>query len=1266
MPVTRRWTRADRDPFEQIEWVRRSSSISDSSGGDVFRMDAVEVPRTWSQLSTDIAASKYLRKTGVPGAGAETSVRQLFDRVASTIREAGQGFGYFASKQDGAAFEAELKYMLVHQVGAFNSPVFFNVGLHHRYGITGTGGNWHWDPKLQAVVQGQNAYQNPQASACFIQSLDDHLPSIFELAKNEARIFKYGSGSGTNFSKIRSKHEKISGGGTASGLMFFLEVLDKGAGAIKSGGVASRAAKMVVLDMDHPEIVDFIQWKCREEKKAAVLIAAGYPSDFNGEAYHTVSGQNSNNSVRLSDAFMHAALSGGKWQTRERTSGKPVEELEARRLLNGVSQAAWACADPGVQFDDSINAWHTCPATDRIRASNPCVTGDTLVSTAKGLRRIEELVGQEAEIICGDGRRRWISQIFPTGNKPVYELKTRAGFRVKLTGDHRVYTANRGDVPACELTKDDLVVLGGVAFGEEVLPKEMAELVGLATGDGCLTSGYLHVRMDPNGEREILERAQQTINSAKKNKFGTVRETGTTVGVATCSPEIVGVAKRFAVLDKGSAGKRFTDAVFALSKEGQAAILRGLFSSDGTVANSGEKSQYVALDSTSLTLLRQVQLLLLGFGIKAKIYENRRVGPLVAMLPDGKGGSREYSVQQMHSLRISRTSRLLFQREIGFMDDSPKRAKLVELNAQVSSYRDHMVDRVESLTPCGEASVFDLTEPATQHFVANGLIVHNCSEYMFLDDSACNLASLNLMRFVRDDGGFDVEGFRHAARVFFIAQEILVELSSYPTQRIAQNSHDYRPLGLGYANLGTLLMVSGIPYDSAEGRAICGAITAMLTGRAYAVSAELARHKGPFNGFDKNREAMLAVMEKHRDAVDRIDAACPASLLSAARQDWDAAVEQGRRWGYRNAQATVLAPTGTIGLLMGCDTTGIEPEFALVKVKKLAGGGTLRIANESVGAALSRLGYSPVQIDAILQHVSREGTIEGAPGLKPEHLPVFDCANPSKAGGRYIEPMGHVRMMAAAQPFISGAISKTVNLPHETTVQEIERIYVESWRLGLKAISVYRDGCKLSQPLNVAAPAPKAEAAPASPRPLERKHLPQRRMGITQELKLGGQKFYLRTGEYEDGRLGEVWLDGGKPGSPLKGMLCAWATTLSLSLQYGVPLEELLDRLTFIKFDPSGPVQHPFVKNATSIIDLAARILSIEYLGRVDLAHVKPQAKPKARTRSVKAAPAVACAEPKNALDQHLSGMMGDAPLCDTCGHITVRNGTCYRCLNCG
>ncbi|MFI5347997.1 MAG: vitamin B12-dependent ribonucleotide reductase [Elusimicrobiota bacterium] len=922
LTVPRRWTAAGRDPFASVPWERRSSLISDSDGGAVFKMDDVEVPKAWTQLATDIAASKYLRRTGVPGTGHETGVRQLFERVAVTIREAGESLGgYFAAKADAQAFEDELKHMLVNQIGAFNSPVFFNVGLKHRYGIEGHPGNWRWNPATDHVEPARDAYSHPQASACFIQSVDDTLSAIFDLSKNEARIFKYGSGSGTNFSRLRSRYERLSTGGSPSGLMFFLEVLDKGAGAIKSGGVARKSAKMVCLDMDHPEIVDFVQWKMREEKKVAVLIAAGYPSDFNGEAYRTVSGQNSNNSVRVTDEFMRAAENNDSWTTTLRSTGKPHQTLEARKLLGMISQAAWACGDPGVQFDSTINAWHTCPRADRIRASNPC------------------------------------------------------------------------------------------------------------------------------------------------------------------------------------------------------------------------------------------------------------------------------------------------------------------------------------------------------------------SEFMFLDDTACNLASLNLLKFLGDDNRFDVEAYRHAADVFFLAQEILVDFSSYPTQKIAQNSHDYRPLGLGYANLGTLLMVLGVPYDSPEAVATCGALTAILTGRAYLQSARIAKHKGAFAGYERNGDAMLGVIAKHRAKVEEIDQTLALDgLVDAAREDWAAAFFEGERWGYRNAQATVLAPTGTIGLLMGCDTTGIEPDFSLIKVKKLAGGGTIVIANESVPRALRALGYSDADVKKISEHIVKTGGVDGAPGLKAEHLPVFDCANPCGTGTRFIAPLGHVRMMAAAQPFISGAISKTVNAPHKTTTQEIESIYVESWKLGLKAISVYRDGCKLSQPVSVSGQKEETAAQTAAVKTaqavLERRWLPQRRRGFTQELRVGGQKFYLRTGEYENGTLGEFFIDGGKSGSPLQGMLSAFATACSLALQYGVPLEELVDRFAFTRFEPSGPVSHPYVKNATSPVDLIARVLGVEYLGRDDLAHVKPPKLPKKPAKTAapaaKTRAATAAAAPSSAISRHLSGMMGDAPLCDTCGHITVRNATCYKCLNCG
>ncbi|MBL8602147.1 MAG: vitamin B12-dependent ribonucleotide reductase, partial [Myxococcales bacterium] len=636
--VARRYTTAGVDPLDQVQYARRDAVIANPDGSVVFACHGAEIPAGWSQLATDIAVSKYFRRAGIDGdpKKGETSARQLVYRVARTIREAGESRGYFHSAGEADTFEAELSFMLIHQYGAFNSPVWFNCGLFQRYGIAGQGGNWAWSEARGAVGETANAYESPQCSACFIQSVGDDLMGIFDLLKNEARLFKYGSGTGSNFSNLRGKQEKLSGGGTSSGLMSFLEVFDRAAGSTKSGGTTRRAAKMVCLDLDHPEIVDFIEWKQREEKKAHALIAAGYPSDFNGEAYHTVSGQNSNNSIRVTDAFMQALEKDGDWQTRARTTGKVVDTLKARTLWQKIAEAAWACADPGLQYDSTINDWHTCPNSGRINASNPC------------------------------------------------------------------------------------------------------------------------------------------------------------------------------------------------------------------------------------------------------------------------------------------------------------------------------------------------------------------SEYMFLDDTACNLSSLNLTKFLveKADGSlsFDIEGYRHAARVFFLAQEILVDYSSYPTRTIAQNSHDYRPLGLGYANLGTLLMVLGIGYDSDAGRAIAASLTAVLTGQAYRVSAEVAAKKGPFAGFAKNREPMLRVMRKHRDAAYAIDGAAPSEMLRAAREDWDEAVALGERFGYRNAQATVLAPTGTIGLLMDCDTTGIEPDFALVKFKKLAGGGYFKIVNASVERALGRLGYSKAQIAEILAYVVGTNTFLNAPVVNREYL----------------------------------------------------------------------------------------------------------------------------------------------------------------------------------------------------------------------------------------------------------------------------------------
>jgi ribonucleoside-diphosphate reductase alpha chain len=1042
----RRYTHAGGDALGDMLWEGRTSVITNPDGSVVFKMEGAEIPAGWSQLATDIVVSKYFRKAGLHGdkTQGETSVRQVVHRIAHTIRTAGEkAGGYFATKKDADTFEAELVWMLANQYGAFNSPVWFNCGLFHEYEIEGSGGNWAWSEQAQKCEETTNAYERPQCSACFIQSVEDDLMAIYDLAKNEARLFKYGSGTGSNFSHIRGRQEKLSGGGTSSGLMSFLEVLDRAAGATKSGGTTRRAAKMVCLDMDHPEIESFITWKVREERKAKALIAAGYESDFNGEAYHTVSGQNSNNSIRVTDEFMKAALAGGKWQTRARTTGEVIDTLDAADLWQTVAEAAWSCADPGVQYDTTINKWHTCFNTGKINASNPC------------------------------------------------------------------------------------------------------------------------------------------------------------------------------------------------------------------------------------------------------------------------------------------------------------------------------------------------------------------SEYMFLDDTACNLSSLNLTKFLDEQGNFDVDGYRHAIEVFFLAQEILVDLSSYPTDRIAKNSHDYRPLGLGYANLGTVLMLLGIPYDSDKGRSIAGALTAILCGHAFVASAEIAAAKGAFAGYAKNREPMLRVMRMHQDAAYAINRdQCPESLWRAATEDWDSVVRLGEQHGYRNAQATVLAPTGTIGLLMDCDTTGIEPDFALVKFKKLAGGGYFKIVNQSVPEALKRLRYSETQIREIVAyvsgtntllgapHVSRASlkarglndeelakieaalagvfdlslafapwvvgretydrlgvtaekmaqpgfsllkylgftdpeieeanetiigrmTIEGAPYLRDEHYAVFDCANRcGRTGQRYLAPMAHVKMMAAAQPFLSGAISKTVNLPNEATVDDVRQIYEESWKLGLKAVALYRDGCKASQPLTsskehsedgkaeneaeLIAPVVALHShtrAPVRPEGT-RVRLPKKRHGFTQEAHVGGHKVFLRTGEYEDGSLGEIFIDMHKEGAAFRSLMNCFAMAVSVGLQYGVPLSTYVEQFTFTRFEPHGVVQgHENIKFSTSIVDYIFRVIGVEYLKRYDFAQVKPAedavaiedptlpkhvpVEPPSSSLlppppSHEAAAPVADGTAHGALDAQLEEMMGDAPVCDGCGHITVRNGACYKCLNCG
>ena len=1102
LQFTRKFTKDGVTPYDMFEYDYRDSVIKNPNGEKVFEMNNVEVPKQWSQIATDILAQKYFRKAGVPQAdgslGRETSVKQVAHRMANCWRVWGERYGYFASEKDAQIFYDELAYSILNQACVPNSPQWFNTGLHESYGITGKPqGHYYVDAKEGKLKKSANAYERPQPHACFILSVSDDLVNdggIMDLWVREARIFKYGSGVGTNFSQIRGGGEKLSGGGTSSGLMSFLKIGDRAAGAIKSGGTTRRAAKMVCLDLDHPEIMEFINWKVGEEKKVAALVAAGYDNSYEGEAYMTVAGQNSNNSIRIPNEFFKVLEEGGDWELKARTDGRVMKKIPAKDVWDQIAYAAWSCADPGTQYDTTINEWHTCPQGGRINASNPC------------------------------------------------------------------------------------------------------------------------------------------------------------------------------------------------------------------------------------------------------------------------------------------------------------------------------------------------------------------SEYMFLDNTACNLASANLMKFFdTSNNTFDVEGFEYTCRLWTTVLEISVLMAQFPSKEVAELSYDYRTLGLGFANLGTMLMVSGIPYDSEEARGIAGAITAIMTGIAYKTSAEMASFLGAFPRYKENEKDMLRVMRNHRAAAYDANEAyeglsvkpvginakyCPEILLKHATKAWDDAVQLGEKYGYRNAQTTVIAPTGTIGLVMDCDTTGVEPDFALVKFKKLSGGGYFKIINQSVPAALKNLGYSPEEALAIEQYavgaasfekspfinnktlaekgftqeeieklngaarsafeigfifnrftlgdacMQRLGfteaeysdwsfnlleavgftedeidaandficgtmTIEGAPLLKPEHLAVFDCANKcGKKGERYIHAHGHIKMMAACQPFLSGAISKTINLPNEAKVEEIADCYHLSWSLGLKANALYRDGSKLSQPLsNKSDKKKKTEeateevvaeetAAPESnivdlgkltveelleevtkrmqassdtqlkralSKIVERKSLPAKRRGFTQKAKINGQVLFLRTGEYQDGTLGEIFIDLAKEGSTLRSLMNCFAIAISVGLQYGVPLDEFVEKFVFTKFEPAGMVDHPNIKTTTSLVDFVFRALAYEYLDRTDLVHVldKPSVgntgeeegeslfvgKPELSSIRVTAPAAASTTAPvaqkveklavkaeygMDAVNQAAKNMQSDAPSCNTCGHITIRSGTCYKCLNCG
>jgi len=975
-------------PFEQIQWERRTAEITDDANKVIFKQENVEVPASWSQLATKVVVSKYFygeQKTSER----EFSVKQLIHRISRTITDWGIADGYF-TKADGELFYDELTWLCVNQYGAFNSPVWFNVGLYHQYGVGKNSGlgNWYYNRENKQAERAPTQYEYPQGSACFIQSVADNMEDIMRLAYSEAMLFKYGSGTGTDLSPIRSSREKLSGGGRPSGPMSFLKVYDQVASVVKSGGKTRRAAKMNTLRDWHADIEEFIDAKQKEEKKAWALIEQGYDGSYNGDAYGSVMYQNENLSVRVSDEFMHAALDGKEWWTRASTSGKPIEKKDAAKLLYKIAEGTHICGDPGLQYDGAIQKWHTCKGTEPIHSTNPC------------------------------------------------------------------------------------------------------------------------------------------------------------------------------------------------------------------------------------------------------------------------------------------------------------------------------------------------------------------SEYVFINNTACNLASLNLMKFKREDSKFDVERFKAAARIFITAQEILVDNASYPTKEIAENSHIFRTLGLGFANLGSLCMSYGLPYDSDEGRALAGAITAIMTGHAYEQSAEIAASVGPFAGYrdarcahvaqpiaKDNVESMLGVIQQHRNAVETIQPSAEFNYLKdEARKTWDGALAKGRQYGYRNAQVTVLAPTGTIAFLMDCDTTGVEPDIALVKYKLLAGGGMLKIVNRGVPDALRRLGYAEPEIKAIIAHIEKHDTIEDvtdettgqaiASGLKAKDLPVFDCAFKPHRGKRSIGYLAHLKMMAAAQPFISGAISKTVNMPAESTIEEIRHTYVEAWKMGLKCVAIYRDGSKRSQPLNTKKTneggdkAADATALTTRLQELEnevarlrddagkplRRRLSDTRPAVTHKFDIAGHEGYLTVGLFANNQPGELFITMAKEGSTIGGLMDSIGTLTSLALQYGVPLDALVRKFAHQRFEPSGFTKNPEIRSASSITDYVFRWMAFQFIPgyRESMSEVRVQSElaipgliEEQKKKINRPVPELAVSDDTEVLEVkpvagnghtappaprgHAKDLLtktfknqGDAPTCSNCGHVTVRNGACYKCLNCG
>ncbi len=1133
-----------------INWVQRTAEIKGPDGEVLFKQENIRCPEAWSQLSLDIASSKYFY--GAPGTlERECDIEQLCKRVAGTISKWALEDKYIDS-EEAKVFYDELMYVLLHQVAAFNSPVWFNCGV------------------------GEKA----QLSACFLLSVQDSLESILELQRTQAMIYKFGSGSGVNLSTLRSSKEPIgSGDNTSSGPVSFMRGFDSWAGVIKSGQRKRRAAQMFILDDSHPDILEFIDCKVREENKARALAEVGYEGSV--EVSH-VFYQNANHSVRVTDNFMNAAAKGQDWVTKYVVTGEPCETLKARDVLHKIAESTWCCGDPGIQFHDTTNLWHTCKNSGEIVGGNPCCfTGDMLIDTSEGRIRIDELVrmyntGEELpyafsyDFNLRDPALCKIKRAWVAGKATkIVTVTTEKGHSIRCTPEHKFY------------------LYDGTAV----------EAKNLKTG--------VHLRKIARAANK--HRSNRRMLYCREGK-GEFQNRWTWEQVNGSIPEGFHVHHRN--------GDPTDDRLSNLALEpGKDHI------SEHSLGESNPRFINIP-DDTLMLIMCYLESKPKGTHKQSTKFTSQRWNDAINSL--GLCGV----VPKANHVRG-----IQGKPWVEFMAWAQQRVS--EVNDRVVSVE--IVDSDELVYDIEVEGIHNFGVTNLEDTSTSSLVVSN-SEYVFLPDSACNLASINLLKFLGDDGVFDHTSFCRVARILVIAMDVVVGKAGYPTPQIADNSLKFRALGLGYTNLGALLMASGLPYDSDSGRELAAAITALLTGEAYRTSGLLAEKLGTFPGFATNKKPMLEVIQKHKDCVESLSSKLvPNGLVDKTNQLWDEVVSLGKKVGFRNAQVTLLAPNGTIGFLMGCSTTGVEPAFSLVSYKRLVGGGALVLTAGAIVRALETLGYSEDKRMRIKKYIEDKGTVEGCLDIRDIDIPVFDCAAKASSATRVILPGGHISMMAAVQPFLSGAISKTINVPNDTSVEQIEDLYIKSWQAGLKSVAIYRDGSKGAQPLSTSKKDDKEVKKPVvSPR----RKLPATRRSITHKFEVGGSEGYLTVGLYEDGMPGELFVTMSKSGSPFRGLLDAIGILVSKLLQYRAGVQVVCDMLRHMRFEPAGMTSNPDIRFASSILDYIAKWLELQFL--------KPTAD-----------------EPKVISTTEDFGS-DDSPLCSECGMQTRRSGTCFVCLGCG